>query len=287
MPDMTTQPKPAPVLPPLPVADKMLYESHGHRNRWIVAGVAVPPTAAPYFTEDQMQAYALKTIEAQAVEAAFQATYGRPMDPTSASDAVFRHGYQTALTSQQEVAAEVGDIDVESIRQYLASGLDLGHAVTLGHISEACVHRALVAASRPSVAAGAAGGVDSITVPDGLIECLLGGDQCDEDGTLIIMSRQACHEAAGILTSLKAQPSPHPAVAPTLAACDGGGSKVPLTQEQMMECCPFNGAAPISLFAAGFRAAEAVHGIVEPAPRPDAPTGQINPGSAPREDGHE
>ena len=36
-----------------------------------------------------------------------------------------------------------------------------------------------------------------------LIEVLRGGRQCDEDGTEIIMSRQACHEAADQIVRLR------------------------------------------------------------------------------------
>jgi hypothetical protein len=36
-----------------------------------------------------------------------------------------------------------------------------------------------------------------------LTEVLRGGRQCDEDGTEIIMSRQACHEAADQLVRLR------------------------------------------------------------------------------------
>ncbi|MGH8649495.1 MAG: hypothetical protein ACREUP_09345, partial [Burkholderiales bacterium] len=43
-------------------------------------------------------------------------------------------------------------------------------------------------------------------VPEGLIEVLRGGRQCDEDGTEIIMSRQACCEAADLLETMGSQP---------------------------------------------------------------------------------
>lgn len=39
------------------------------------------------------------------------------------------------------------------------------------------------------------------TVSDDLIACLRGGRQCDADGVEVIMSRQACREAADILES--------------------------------------------------------------------------------------
>ena len=42
-------------------------------------------------------------------------------------------------------------------------------------------------------------------VPDGLTAVLRGGRQCDEDGTEIIMSRQACVEAADLLESISTQ----------------------------------------------------------------------------------
>lgn len=45
-------------------------------------------------------------------------------------------------------------------------------------------------------------------VPTGLIACLRGGRQCDEDGSEIIMSRQACCEAADILESISASRVP-------------------------------------------------------------------------------
>jgi len=43
-------------------------------------------------------------------------------------------------------------------------------------------------------------------VPEGLIACLRGGRQCDETGEEIIMSRQACCEAADILERFATQP---------------------------------------------------------------------------------
>ncbi len=35
-----------------------------------------------------------------------------------------------------------------------------------------------------------------------LIDVLRGGSQCDEDGVMCIVSRQACHEAADLLERL-------------------------------------------------------------------------------------
>jgi len=63
-------------------------------------------------------------------------------------------------------------------------------------------------------------------VPEGLIACLRGGAQCDEDGTNIIMNREACCVAADILERLAASPSPLGREAGSsdhLAACAGGG----------------------------------------------------------------
>jgi len=42
-----------------------------------------------------------------------------------------------------------------------------------------------------------------LNVPDGLIEALRGGRQADMDGTMVVVSRQACEEAAEILATLK------------------------------------------------------------------------------------
>lgn len=52
-------------LPPLPEPHKMIYESSGNSQRWVVAGLAVPPGALPVFTADQMHAYALSAVACQ------------------------------------------------------------------------------------------------------------------------------------------------------------------------------------------------------------------------------
>lgn len=57
---MTTNPQ----AQELPEPDKLLYQSQGHSQRWVVAGVAVPPNALPYFTADQMLAFRAEGIAA-------------------------------------------------------------------------------------------------------------------------------------------------------------------------------------------------------------------------------
>lgn len=41
-----------------------------------------------------------------------------------------------------------------------------------------------------------------VRVPDGLIEALRSGRQADADGCMVVVSRQACEEAADILSAL-------------------------------------------------------------------------------------
>jgi hypothetical protein len=47
-------------------------------------------------------------------------------------------------------------------------------------------------------------------VPDGLIDALRSGRQADADGCMVIVSRQACEEAADLLSALTAPADPQP-----------------------------------------------------------------------------
>lgn len=110
----------------------------------------------------------------------------------SMSISVFRNGHlesdiQTHDNSYTDVAKGLASVKEEIERVFKERHECPYHPAKTGDAEKPIVRSQPIRAQR---------------VPDGLIACLRGGRQCDEDGAEIIMSRQACCEAADILESL-------------------------------------------------------------------------------------